>query len=284
MEPRTGRRPATPLTQRAAKCSRGGPVMNEEQLLRQRAVPSDGGWLAVDSQLTHFALISYALPAPVLQSLLPKGLQLIEFKIDAQPQGLISMAVFLNRGFHFTRLKLLPRLNFGQTNYRVYVTDCKGDPGIWFLGTSLGSVSYRLPHLLWQMPWYGARYHFDCVYTAGRYQHFDVRTDSAWGQAQIQLRDTGEPMALLPGFASLAQQKLLLTHPVTGYFSRRDGQTSHYSIWHPPAQLTHAEPEALYFRPLETAGLLSPEQMQRPHSVLLQPEIPYRIYLPPVLS
>ncbi|HEY9843324.1 MAG TPA: DUF2071 domain-containing protein [Candidatus Obscuribacterales bacterium] len=255
--------------------------MNYPDLLSERIRQPADGWMTVASRLTHFALITYALPVQALQRLLPDSLRLLEFTIDGKVQGLISMAVFLNQGFHFSRFAPLPHDDFGQTNYRIYVTDPLGDPGIWFLGTSLGSLSYLLPRLCWGMPWHGARYRFDCRYRDGRYERFGIETHSDWGQASIRLQDTAEPMPLLPGFRSLAEQQLLLTHPVTGYFTRPDGRTGCYKIWHPAAELTLGTPEALYFRPLEQAGLLKPIQMQQPHSVLLQHQIPYRIYLPP---
>lgn len=250
-------------------------------LLAQRLRQPAGGWLSVASELHHFALITYALPAQALQRLLPPGLELLEFPIAGQACGLISVAVFLNRGFQLLRLPGLPRLDFGQSNYRVYVRDPSGDPGIWFLGTSLGSASYLLPRRLWGMPWHGARYRFDCEYGEAGYRRFAIETRSAWGQARIEADDTGRPMPLLPGFASLIEQQLLLTHPITGYFTRPDGHIGRYRIWHPPAELSLAEPRGLYFRPLEAAGLLSRPDLQQPHSVLLQARIPYRIYLPP---
>lgn len=251
------------------------------QLLAQRAeIRPAGGWLQVESLLRHFALISYAIPAERMKKLLPPGLELLRLPIDGQPCGLISVAVFFNQGFHYTRLVPSLRLNFGQTNYRIYVQNADGDPGIWFLGTSLGSVLYRLPRLLWDMPWHGAKYSFDCPYHGG-YRRFAVDIRSAWGKARIEAHDTGEPMPLLPGFDSRAQQALLLTHPISGYFTRRDGRIGKYSIWHPPAQLTRAEPGELYFKVLETSGLLTRAQMQRPHWLLLQHEIAYDIHLPP---
>ncbi|PKL76617.1 MAG: hypothetical protein CVV27_09365 [Candidatus Melainabacteria bacterium HGW-Melainabacteria-1] len=256
---------------------------HDQALLQQRIQHRPAaGWLTVETLLRNFAMISYAIDCERLLPLIPKQLELQTFELDGGRRALLSVVAFLDAGFHFKRLFPGLRMDFGQTNYRVYVRDrASGEPAVWFLGTTLGSPLYLIPRLLWRLPWHGARYHFDCVFAQGRFSRYQLDTNSAWGQARIHVQDTAEPMALLPGFESLAQQRLILTHPVTGFFTRPDGSLGTYSIWHPAATLSQARPLELYFKALESTALLGREQMQAPHSLLLQDEILYQIQLPP---
>ena len=75
--------------------------------------------------------------------------------------------------------------------------------------------------------------------------------------------------------------KLILTHPIEGYFHRLDDALGTYSIWHPEMQLTMGQPKHLYFSLYERLGLLSKEEMQQPHSIFICPQILFEIYLPP---
>ena len=88
-------------------------------------------------------------------------------------------------------------------------------------------------------------------------------------------------MALLDGFDSIEQQKLVLTHPVEGFFYRIDGRLGTYSVWHDKIPLTAASASNLYFSLYERLKILSRDEMARPHSVLLCPQTLYEIHLPP---
>lgn len=255
--------------------------------LARRAMRPGPGWLSVESRLENFALISYAFDPVRLNGLLPGRLE--PFLLDCG-SALISAVPFLNRDFRFLRLLPRFRANFGQTNYRVYVRDkLSGEQGIWFLGTSLGSVAYLFPRHLWGLPWHRARFTFDWTHNV-----YSLRIRSAWGiamgdargiamgEAAVEAEDTGEPMHLLPGFTDIEQQRLILTHPVRGYYNSHSTKaTGTYTIWHPPAELTIARPRRLWFRSLAESGLVTPREMNRPHSVLLQRSILYQIHLPP---
>ena len=89
------------------------------------------------------------------------------------------------------------------------------------------------------------------------------------------------PIGLTPGFATMVEQTLILTHPVDGFFHRLDGALGGYSIWHPLMKLTQARPRDLWFSLYDRLGLLSADEMQRPHSVFICREVPFEVYLPP---
>ena len=183
-----------------------------------------------------------------------------------------------------SRLAPFLKFRFGQTNHRAYVINkATGEPGVWFFGTTLGSPVVQIARALWRIPWYQARYRIDCAYNAAarRYDTFRYTIDSDWCSARVNIEDTGEPVALTDGFANMDAMRLILTHPVDGYFFRRDGKLGTYAVRHDAMQATTGRAKDLYFSLYERLGLLSPDEMQRPHSIFLTPEIAFSILLPP---
>lgn len=239
----------------------------------------------VRATLLHFALINYALPKARLLPHIPEDrFEIAEFSIAGRAMAMLSVVPFLAAAFRFVRLAPFLKFRFGQTNHRVYVTDRRtGEPAVWFLGTTLSSWFVGIPRLLWKLPWQDARYRFDCVYDATRssYSKFEVEIESEWCAGTVALEDTGKPASLQEGFASLDEQELVLTHPVAGYYRRRDGRLGSYSVRHDEIPLTSAVPRRLRFSLYERLGLLSQAEMERPHSVFLCPSIEFDIHLPP---
>lgn len=258
---------------------------NYRELLSRRLAPPRTGWLDVWSRLRHFALITYALPKERLAPYIPsERFDIPEFLVHGQPRALMSAVPFVDVDFHFMRLFPWLKFAFGQTNYRVYVIDRQTQEHcVWFFGTTLGSPVVYFARGLWRIPWHYARYQVDCAYDeqAQRYSSYRYTVGSAWGSARIDLEDTGEPVALAEGFASPDELQFVLTHPVDGYFHRLDRRLGSYSVWHAPIAMTLGRPRDLYFSLYESLGLLSRDEMQRPHSVFLCPATDFTVLLPP---
>jgi hypothetical protein len=72
-----------------------------------------------------------------------------------------------------------------------------------------------------------------------------------------------------------------LTHPLTGYFHRRDGRLGSYRVWHDRLAMHPGRLVAARFGLLDRLGQVPPAEQGRPHSVLLQPEVEFTVYLPP---
>jgi len=260
--------------------------MNPGDLLAQRLSPRPVGRWDVLSRLGHFALINYALPKERLARYLPADrFEIPEFAIGGQRLALMSAVPFWDIDFHFRRVFPFLKFQFGQTNYRVYVIDKQtGEPVVWFFGTTLGSPVVYLPRWLWRIPWHYARYKLDCHYDQrqARYDHFAYTVQSTWASAQIDIADTGRPATLTAGFDSLDSQTLILTHPLVGYFQRRDGKLGTYSVWHEVMKMTMGQSRHLYFSLYDRLGLLSKDEMARPHSIFICPAIDFKVFLPPV--
>lgn len=259
--------------------------MTVQDVLGRRLTPRLPGRLDVVSQLRHFALINYAVPVERLAPHIPGDrFAIAEFVIDGERRAMVSAVPFLDVDFTFPRVPGFPKLSFAQTNYRAYVIDrATGEHAVWFFGTTLGDPIVQVPRVLWRLPWHRARYAVDCQYdaAAGRYARYRFEADSDWGPATMSLEDTGVPLSAQPGFASLEEMRLILTHPLEGYFYRLDGRLGTYSVWHELMAPTMGRAASLYFGVFERLGVLSREEMGRPHSVFMLPETTFQVILPP---
>ena len=254
-------------------------------ILDRRIADRHFGWMDVRTKLQHFALINYIVPIDRLRPHIPEDqFEIVPFEVGDQTCGLLSVVPFLDEDFHYPRLAPFAKFNFGQTNHRVYVIDrATGEHAAWFFGTTLGSRLVYFARSLWRIPWHYAKYDINCQYdpAAKRYERYSFEVKSDWCNCDIELEDTGEPMSLLEGFDSIEQQKVILTHPVEGFFYRLNGSLGTYSVWHEEIPLTTARATGLYFSLYEKLDILSRDEMARPHSVLVCPETLFEVHLPP---
>jgi hypothetical protein len=239
--------------------------------------------LDIHTTLQHFALINYAVPAERLQPYIPERFEIPEFGINGRPLALLSIVPFIDTHFRYIRIAPWFKLRFAQTNYRVYVIDRQTNQHVvWFFGTTLGSPIVFLARSLWHIPWYYGRYKTSFRHENGRYTQFQYRTESKWAAAEVDIEDTGQPLAVQPGFDTLEEMQLILTNPVAGFYYRMDGRLGSYTIWHDLMEMTLAQPRKLHFALLERLKILTQEEMNRPHSIFITPTIDFDIHLPPV--
>ena len=251
----------------------------------------------VETTLAHFAIITYMVDPAVLRPHLHPRFELdCILAPDGTEKALLSIVPFIDQDFRFVRLPFA-KWRFGQTNYRVYATDTQtGEHIVWFLGTVLDSVTVNIPRHMWKLPWHKAKIGFDVAYDAangrysngtnGRYTTYRMTTQSQWAPATLELEDSGQPIQALPGFPDLETGLVLLTHPLRGYYYRRNGTLGGYTIWHDKLQLTQGQVITAHFPLLDRLGLVKNGGLtaQRPtvvHSVLIQPQTEFTIYLPP---
>jgi hypothetical protein len=236
--------------------------------------------LTVASTLLHFSIVSYLVEPTALRKHVPPEYELYTLVIDGKKWGLVSAVSFVNKNFRFKNLFPFLQSKFGQTNYRVYIKDKKGENSVWFLGTGLGSSLVHLPRLFWKMPWFHARYatHVNHPETCMPY-NMQIKTKHQI--SQVDLTEDEIPQFTWEGFSSREEALLVLTHPVTGYFKRNDGRVSRYGVWHSRMDVKTARPGNIYFEKFEHWGLLTRADMLRPYSVLITPSIHFQVYLPP---
>lgn len=241
-------------------------------------IPS--GWLDVTTTLADFAIISFAVAPEALRRHLPPECEPEIFTLgDGSRCALVSAVPFRDLDFRFGAAPWLT-FAFGQTNYRAYVT-YRGQRGVWFFGTSLATPYVALPRYVWKLPWHYARMRFDTRWHGECCDRYQLQTTGAWGAAQIELEGTDEPAGCLDGFADEEETSALLTHPLRGYFYRRDGRVGSYSVWHERLVMRRGIARRARFDVFEQLGLVAPDAA--PHSVLLQRETEFIIFLPPRL-
>jgi hypothetical protein len=240
--------------------------------------------LAAETILQHFAIVTYWVDPAALKKHLHPRFEPVCLTADGRaPRSIVSVVTFLDRDFRFVGCPW-PTWSFGQTNYRAYVQDTEtGQQAVWFFGTCLDSISVWVPRYLWKLPWHRAHMRFDCRYDAkaSRYSTFAVLTDSPWSPGELEITDSGKPATAIPGVNNFEAGLVLLTHPLHGYFFRRDRRLGSYTIWHKRTTPTSGQLQAATYPLLQSLDLVKAGNLEDVHSVLLQPAIDFTIYLPP---
>ncbi len=193
-------------------------------------------------ELRHRSIISYTIPSVRLRAMLP-----VEFALGETTT--LAIESFLDSG----------RTNFEQTNYRLHVS-LHGRPCTWLLGASLGSLSGVTARHLYSLPWHLSAMEFQIALdaTTDRYKKYRLSTQSQWASADWEIVDTGAPTHTENGL------------DVTDYFVRRDGEIGSYQTVHQSVLATRGQLKAGRCDMLNSLGLLSAAELQRPTSVVLQ--------------
>jgi uncharacterized protein YqjF (DUF2071 family) len=232
----------------------------------------------VTTTLADFAIITYAVEPDALAALLPNGFAPDRFTLAAgRSVAFVSAVPFRDLDFRFGFAPWL-KFHFAQTNYRAYVT-YQGQRCVWFFGTSLATNWVAIPRYWWKLPWHPARIQIETAWDGGRCTRYRLATTAAWGSAAAELEGGDEPTGRLDGFADAEETAVVLTHPLAGYYRRRDGHLGSYSVWHERLDLRRGTVRNARFHVFEDLGLIAPGAV--PHSVLIQRQTEFIIRLPP---
>ena len=255
------------------------PELKFKDYLHPKPKPSG---LDVQCKLQHFALITYAVDPARFKEIIPARFKLDTVQYQGKQHALMSVVPFIDVDFS-SAVYPFPKFTMGQTNYRVYVIDQETQERcVWFLGTTLDSWTLIVPRYVWQLPWHPAQIEFDCQQDAeGRYTQYKMRTQSAWATSDVHLSQSEHDPWLFEGFPNLESYQVFLTHPLAGFYHRRDGKLGSYRVWHgrlnpKPATLHYAR-----FELLAKLNLVCYEDQLKPYSVLIEPINEFTIYLPP---
>jgi len=240
-------------------------------------------WIDVDTTLAHFAIVTYLVDPDAVRLHIHPRFHPDVIVVNGRTFALLSVVPFVDQDFRFS-IAPWKKWRFGQTNYRIYVTDSEtGEHVAWFIGTSLDSLTVSIPRHLWKLPWHKADIKFECQFDsiARRYDSYRMKTTDSWANADVELADTGKAPTELKGFDSLESGMVLLTHPRTGYYFRRDGRLGSYKIWHDRLQPSVGSVISARFDLLDRIGLVESGAVANVHSVLIQNRTEFTIYLPP---
>jgi hypothetical protein len=108
-----------------------------------------------------------------------------------------------------------------------------------------------------------------------------METTSKWAPARVHLVGESSESPSLPGFPDSETGLVFLTHPLKGYYYRRDGFLGSYGVWHERLQVTPGRLIDASFGLLDRLGLVTHSEQQHPHSVLMDRINEFTIYLPP---
>ncbi|MBU3016648.1 DUF2071 domain-containing protein [Paraglaciecola agarilytica] len=233
--------------------------------------------------LKHFAIITYAVPTERFQGIFPDRFKLDTVEIDGQEMGLISVVPFIDVDFT-SAVFPFPKFTMGQTNYRIYIIDTEtGERCVWFLGTTLDSWTLAVPRYLWNLPWYAGKVNFDCTLNKanGLYEKYSMKTLSDWAEASVDLVQSEHGRLEFPGFPDVESALVYLTHPLAGFYYRRDGKLGMYRVWHKELEVKSAQLISANFMLLSDLGIVKTAEQNSPYSVLIEPINEFTIYLPP---
>ena len=83
----------------------------------------------------------------------------------------------------------------------------------------------------------------------------------------------------MAGFDNLETGLVLLTHPLQGFYRKRNGQIGSYSVWHDRLRPTVGTVVSAIPTLFDRLDLTA--ENPTVHSVLIQPETEFTIFLPP---
>lgn len=235
--------------------------------------------------LKHFAIITYAVPAIRFEGMFPDRFKLDSITIDGRELGLISAVPFIDVDFT-SAVYPFPKFTMGQTNYRIYIIDTEtGERCVWFLGTTLDSWTIAVPRYVWNLPWHPGKVRFDCELNehSGLYDKYEMSTDSNWAKATLALEQAEGDTFSFPGFPDTETALIYLTHPLAGFYFRRDGKLGTYRVWHKKLEVKPAQLKFADFRLLSKLGIVKESEQCTPYSVLIEPINEFTIYLPPTV-
>lgn len=244
--------------------------------------------------LSHYCQVNFTTPVERLQKIIHPRFEptTIETPHSNGKQAIISAVVFNEKDFHFPQMNYFGKYSFNQTNYRCYVVDKEtGRRTVWFFGTTLDHWSIIVPRHVWRFPWHQANINFDTHLGEDKssYARYNMTAKSEWGPAEINVKDLNRKGRDedFPCFPDKETALIYLTHPMSGHFYLRTSKPklACWEIWHEPMNPNigvFEEDKQNYFGLFENLGLIT--RGQRPYNVLVQPEIKYNIYLPPIES
>lgn len=248
--------------------------------IHQRPQPS-----GIDAvcKLRHFSIITYAVNPDRFTDLIPPRFKLDTVKINNEEKALISVVPFIDVDFT-SAVFPFPKFEMGQTNYRIYIIDTKTQERcVWFLGTTLDSWTVLIPRFFWRLPWHPGKVKFDCVFDENKkiYTNYKMQTEAVWAPATVEIKQENNTELNLAGFPNTETGLVYLTHPLAGFYHRRDKKLGTYRVWHKQLIVQPATLVSANFGLLSRMNLVTTEEQQQPHSILIEPINEFTIYLPP---
>ena len=221
----------------------------------------------------NFALVNYRVAAERVLRHLPEAYELQVFDGDC----FVTATCFCNGGFR-PRFLPLPRLTFDESTFRTYVTH-KGRVGVYFLGRYLSRLGATVPQRVIARDTYDADFTVATERTDEGYRAYSCHATSQAGEVSVALTATDRPVAIDP-FESGEQLAQFFTYRLHGFFTASLGFQGHMPVAHPRMSPWAGELSGARLDLFEELGILSADEAQAPHSVLVEPGVPFTLYAP----
>jgi hypothetical protein len=234
-------------------------------------------FMSVEMLLSDMLYVSYLVPGSRVRSLVPDSLPLAT--VDGT-HVFVSLVIFRGKT---AALSLLPspRFPFDQVNVRTYVTDpVTGKPAVYFVncGISNGLITF-LYRLVSGMPVEHIPYSIAPKQdTKGRYLEY-AASGNWYGEFSLTVTEVSPKLAGLAPFATVQEAIDYLIDPLVGFYGPAE-KVKRLEVFHPPLVPRVGEIAEASFPYLAKLGLVDPQDVIRPHNILLIPRTPFLIYLP----
>lgn len=235
--------------------------------------------------IRDFLIVTHAVPAERVRPFVPDGLPLDMLPgPDGQRLAFVQTTCFFNENFHWSPLPEETGMSFHQSTYRI-LTRREGRRGAYFLRTYLSTSSSQTAQRAIAREADYARFfvHITGDPVQGTYEQYTMRAVGERGQTALDVRALLPESAAVPSpFARFEEMALFLTQREEGYFaaSAPPHRTGLLPVEHPPMQPVPGELVAARMTLWTELGLLAPDELLKPISVLIQPSVVFTGYPP----
>lgn len=228
-------------------------------------------------QVQNFALITYAVPAGRVRRHLPQPYELDTFDAPEGHKAFVTTTCFCNHDFRPASLPF-PRHTFNESTYRTYVTR-DGAKGVYFFGRYLGTRLAWSAQRLAARDTYGAEFELDIEENGNGYPAYECSATSSAGDTHFVVSATEAPKPKGP-FDSGEELAQFLTYRLEGYYTSSAGFQGRMPVEHPRMSPLAGSLSSARFDLWGELEILTPEEAGDPFSVLVVPEVPFRLFAP----
>ena len=252
--------------------------------LKGRLEAPERGAATFTVTLRDFLIVSHAVPAERARAHVPAGLPL-DTRPDPQtgePLAFLQTTCFFNDNLHWSPLGGRgPGLSYHQSTYRILVKQGERR-GAFFLRTYVGtSESFAAQRAIAREVDYAPfAVHVAGDPVQGRYDAYTVRAISERGQTALDVRAGAAPVNSL--FTDANDEAFFLTQREEGYFHAPTGRVGLMPVEHAPMHPARAAELIAARLKLWTddLALLEKDDLLRPVSVLIQPNVVFTTFPP----
>jgi uncharacterized protein YqjF (DUF2071 family) len=228
-------------------------------------------------EVQNFVLVTYKVPAERVRTHLPSPYDLETFETPTGPVAFVSTTCFCNRDFRPVALNA-PKHTFNESTYRTYVQH-KGRRGVYFFGRYLGTRTAWLPQRTLARDTYSADFDIEIDRSDKGYDSYRCEAASSEGITRFVIEAKATPRAKAP-FDSADALTDFITYRLHGFYTTSTGLEGYMPVAHPHMFPVAGRLLEGRFDLWNNLGILEDEEVARPYSVLVTPEVRFKLFCP----